>query len=92
MTELGVAIGESIGVRVQPKPAAAVHGGSINECLRWESDAGPMFVKVASAASRGMFEAEAAGLEELRRAWRRYCEVIAELDETTAQFEALRRV
>lgn len=31
-------------------------------------------------------------LEGLRRAWRRYCEVIAELDETTAQFEALRRV
>ena len=28
--------------------------------------------------------------EELRRAWLRYCEVIAELDETTAEFEALR--
>jgi hypothetical protein len=27
---------------------------------------------------------------ELRRAWRRYCEVIAELDETTAELEALR--
>jgi hypothetical protein len=28
--------------------------------------------------------------EELLRAWVRYCEVIAELDETTAEFEALR--
>ena len=28
--------------------------------------------------------------DELRHAWRRYCEVIAELDETTAEFEALR--
>ncbi len=28
--------------------------------------------------------------EELRSAWRDYCEVIAELDRTTAEFEALR--
>lgn len=28
--------------------------------------------------------------EDLRRAWLRYCEVIAELDQTTAEFEALR--
>jgi hypothetical protein len=28
--------------------------------------------------------------EELRSAWRRYCEVIAELDKTTAEFESLR--
>jgi hypothetical protein len=28
--------------------------------------------------------------EELRRAWRRYCEVIAELEEPTAEFDALR--
>lgn len=27
---------------------------------------------------------------ELRRAWRRYCEVIAELDATTAEMESLR--
>jgi hypothetical protein len=30
-------------------------------------------------------------IEEVRRAWSRYCEVIAELDQTTAQFDALRR-
>lgn len=28
--------------------------------------------------------------DELRHAWRRYREVIAQLDETTAEFEALR--
>jgi hypothetical protein len=28
--------------------------------------------------------------EDLRRAWLRYCEVIAELDETTAELEVLR--
>jgi hypothetical protein len=28
--------------------------------------------------------------QELRRAWRRYCEVIAELEQTTVEFEALR--
>jgi hypothetical protein len=28
--------------------------------------------------------------DELRQAWRRYCEVIAELEQTTAEFEALR--
>jgi hypothetical protein len=29
-------------------------------------------------------------VEELRNAWRRYCEVIAELEKTTAEFEVLR--
>ncbi|GAC1664046.1 MAG: hypothetical protein PVS2B3_17400 [Steroidobacteraceae bacterium] len=28
--------------------------------------------------------------EELRQAWRRYCEVIADLDRATAEFETLR--
>jgi hypothetical protein len=28
--------------------------------------------------------------DELRLAWRRYCEVIAELEQTTAEFEAFR--
>jgi len=68
MSELAVAIGKAIGATLQPRPAAAVHGGSINECHRWESDSGPLFVKVASLTARSMFEAEAAGLAELRRA------------------------
>lgn len=66
--ELATAIGRVIGTRLQPTPGARVHGGSINECRRWQSDGGPLFVKVAPASRQGMFEAEAAGLEELRRA------------------------
>jgi protein-ribulosamine 3-kinase len=66
--ELAAAIGQAIGARLQPTPGARVHGGSINECHCWQSDAGPLFVKVAPARRHAMFEAEAAGLEELRRA------------------------
>jgi hypothetical protein len=43
------------------------------------------------SARRGLERLTPKEIEELRRAWRRYCEVIAELDETTAAFEALRR-
>jgi protein-ribulosamine 3-kinase len=65
---LATAIGNSLGVSLHPRPDSRVHGGSINECYRWEGDAGPLFVKVAPARGSAMFEAEAAGLEELRRA------------------------
>jgi protein-ribulosamine 3-kinase len=65
---LATSIGAAIGATLQPKPAARVHGGSINECYRWESSAGPIFVKVAPARHRPMFDAESAGLDELRRA------------------------
>ena len=40
----------------------------MNESLRWDGAAGPLFVKVAPADELPMFEAEAAGLEELRAA------------------------
>ncbi len=43
------------------------------------------------SARRGLERLQAEDLEELRIAWRRYCEVIALLDEMSAQFEALRR-
>jgi len=65
---VATAIGDSLGVPLHSQPASQVHGGSINECYRWESAAGPLFVKIAPARGRAMFEAEAAGLEELRRA------------------------
>jgi fructosamine-3-kinase len=68
MTELATALGKAIGLTLRPKPAAAVHGGWINATHRWETNAGPIFVKVAPAQRRAMFEAEAAGLDELRRA------------------------
>ena len=68
MTDLATEMGKTIGATLEPRPVARVHGGSINESHRWHSSAGPLFVKVAPAAARAMFEAEAEGLEELRRA------------------------
>jgi len=41
-------------------------------------------------ARRGLERLTSGEAEEVRLAWRRYCEVIAELDATTAEFEALR--
>jgi fructosamine-3-kinase len=66
--ELATSIGRAIGARLRSEPADRVHGGSINECYRWDGDTGPIFVKVASAGDCAMFAAEAEGLEELRRA------------------------
>jgi len=68
LDELATAIGNSLGVSLQSQPTSRVHGGSINECYRWESNSGALFVKLAPARGSAMFEAEAAGLEELRRA------------------------
>ena len=65
---LAGSIGAGIAATLRPRPEARVPGGSINECYRWESGAGPIFVKVAPARTRAMFEAESAGLEELRGA------------------------
>jgi hypothetical protein len=41
-------------------------------------------------ARRGLERLGTREIEETRRAWLRYCEVIAELEKTTAEFEALR--
>jgi hypothetical protein len=41
------------------------------------------------SARRGLERLSPGELEELHRAWSRYCEVIAELDQSTAEFEAL---
>jgi protein-ribulosamine 3-kinase len=66
--ELATSIGNAIGATLHRRPASRAHGGSINECHRWDSDVGPIFVKIAPARHQGMLAAEAAGLEELRRA------------------------
>ena len=42
------------------------------------------------ALRRGLESQQRAKSSELLEAWRRYCEVIAELDRTTAELEALR--
>jgi hypothetical protein len=41
-------------------------------------------------ARRGLERLSPSESEQLRQAWRRYCEVIAELDRTAAEFQALR--
>ena len=41
-------------------------------------------------ARRGLERLAPTELEELREAWRRYCDVIAELDRAAGEFEALR--
>ena len=42
-------------------------------------------------ARRGLERLSPAEIEDLRRAWARYCEVIVDLDRACADFEALRR-
>jgi protein-ribulosamine 3-kinase len=58
-------LASALGGTVAPQPGRSVHGGCINNSYRWESAAGPLFVKLAEAASLPMFEAEAEGLKEL---------------------------
>jgi fructosamine-3-kinase len=65
---LASSIGAVIGVRLRPSPESRVHGGSINDCYRWEGSAGSIFVKVAPPDSHELLEAEAAGLRELGQA------------------------
>lgn len=57
-----------LNAKVRSDAARRVEGGCINECFRYETGLGPAFVKVASAHRLAMFEAEAAGLEELQAA------------------------
>jgi len=68
MAGLAAALGEALGCRAQPVPAAEVHGGCINTCWRWETAAGPVFVKEAPAGRLDMLEAERHGLLALRAA------------------------
>jgi protein-ribulosamine 3-kinase len=58
-------LASALGGPVAPQPGRSVHGGCINNSYRWESAAGPLFVKLAEMAGLEMFEAEAEGLREL---------------------------
>jgi fructosamine-3-kinase len=64
-SEMAADIGKASGAALLPQPTSRVHGGSINECYRWDGTRGSIFVKVAANANRAAFEAEAAGLEAL---------------------------
>ena len=57
----------ALGYAVAPEPEARVHGGCINDCFRWQTARGPVFVKRAPLARRSLLEAEADGLERLRQ-------------------------
>ena len=65
---LAAALAAALGHGVSAKPESAVHGGSINKCLRWQTARGAVFVKRAHRDSIAMFEAEADGLARLRQA------------------------
>ena len=59
------AIARQTGQRLSASPSERVGGGCINECVRWVTNSGALFVKLSTASSLGMFEAEAAGLVEM---------------------------
>ncbi|HVY79379.1 MAG TPA: fructosamine kinase family protein [Steroidobacteraceae bacterium] len=65
---VGAQLAATLHTRVASQPERRVHGGCINESYRWQSAAGALFVKIASARQLEMFEAEAEGLEELAKA------------------------
>ena len=59
------ALQTALGRLLEPAPSAHVTGGSVGECVRWSSDDGDLFVKLAPVERLSAFEAEAAGLAEL---------------------------
>lgn len=65
---LAAALSRTLGTEVAAGSERSVSGGSINSCARFESAIGPLFVKHGDANSLEMFQAEAAGLEELAKA------------------------
>lgn len=67
LSEVAEHLSAALGARVHFSPARSVHGGDINESYQWQTDAGPVFVKVAARERLPMFEAEAEGLKELAK-------------------------
>lgn len=59
-------LGDLLTAKVLDAPAARVEGGCINQCFRYQTSKGSVFVKIASDEVFGMFEAEAVGLQELQ--------------------------
>ena len=65
---LAASLSETLATRVAAEPSTRVYGGCINESYRWDSAAGPFFVKIGAPTGLDALEAEAAGLDELARA------------------------
>jgi fructosamine-3-kinase len=45
---LAASLSATLATTVAAEPSARVHGGCINESYRWDSAAGPFFVKIAA--------------------------------------------
>lgn len=63
--EMAERIAAATGKSFRAKKTAAVGGGCINAAYRLEGEAGVFFVKTNGADKAAMFEAEAAGLDEI---------------------------
>jgi protein-ribulosamine 3-kinase len=63
--EIAAAISQATGTVFAPGPQTALGGGCINQAFRLSDGKEHFFVKTNSAARLPMFEAEAAGLEEI---------------------------
>jgi len=60
------ALATALGRLVEVGPETAVRGGCINDCFRWQTAFGPVFVKRCALNGRWLLEAERDGLERLR--------------------------
>lgn len=60
------ALAAALGCPIDAHPEAIVHGGSINDCFRWQAASGPIFVKRCGLERLWILEAERDGLDRLR--------------------------
>jgi protein-ribulosamine 3-kinase len=90
MPDLVAALTLALGSPIDESSKRAVAGGSINQCWRYDTGRGPIFVKVAERSAADMFAAEAAGLAALADAKAlRVPEVLATGQSDAAAFLAL---
>lgn len=66
--DFAAALAAALACTLAAAPDAKVHGGSINDCYRWETSRGPVFVKRAPVARRAQLDAEVDSLGRLRQA------------------------
>jgi protein-ribulosamine 3-kinase len=65
---LSAALGKALNRRVASGPEAVVRGGCINDCYRWQTVNGPVFVKRCPLDRQWMLDAERDGLGRLAAA------------------------
>src|SRR5688500_8497438 len=64
-TEIGAQISRSIGIPFSVEKVSSIGGGCVNHTHRIEGNDQLFFVKLNNADRLSMFEAEAAGLQEI---------------------------